>query len=265
MRGPLTGEMYRQFAVTIAVSVAISGFVALTLSPALCRLLLKPHGSKKGRVERVLDTVLFNWFNRAFNAVTAGYTASVRVFIRDAVVGLLLFAALLYGTWHLFQKVPSGFVPDEDQGHIITVIYLPDGASMDRTDKVVRDVEKFYLDPSLSHMVEHTVTLAGLDLFAGSVNSTSAAVVFTCLEPWAERKAAGESAQAFIGRAWQPFGPRTDALMIAVNPPSIQGLGQRTGCEMQMQARAGRDVRTLVATVEKFTKDLSALPSVGSA
>lgn len=262
--GGLTGELYRQFAVTIAISVVISGLVALTLSPALCRLLLKPHGSKKGFVQRILDAVLFRWFNWLFERVTRGYTSGVRLAVRGWVAGLLVFAVLLGITWHLFQKVPSGFIPDEDQGYIINAIFLPDGASIDRTDKLVREVEKFYLDNSMSHIVDHTVALVGLDLFAGRVNSTNAAILFTRLKPWEERKDESESAKALIGRASKHFAGNPEGLVIVVNPPSIQGLGQRAGFEMQFQARAGQDVRTLVSTLNRFTAEATKRPEITS-
>src|SRR5262249_54439291 len=125
--GGLTGELYRQFAVTIAVSVTISGVVALTLSPALCRLLLRPHDAPKGVVQRLLDALVFRWFNWLFERVTRGYTGGVRVAVRLAVLTLLVFGALCAGTWGLFHKVPSGFIPDEDQGYLICAEILPDG------------------------------------------------------------------------------------------------------------------------------------------
>ncbi len=260
--GGLTGELYRQFAVTIAISVIISGVVALTLSPALCRLLLRPHGEKKGLVQRLLDAVLFNWFNRVFGWITSGYTAGVRGAIRIWVATVLVFAVLCGATWHLFQRVPSGFIPDEDQGYIISAVFLPDGASIDRTDKLVREVEQFFLDKSMAGIVDDTVTLVGLDLFAGSVNATNAAIIFTRLKPWAERSGENTSAKALIGRAWQRFASHPEGMVITVNPPSIQGLGQRAGFEMQFQARRGQDVRELVGAIDRFIAEASKRPEI---
>lgn len=260
--GGLTGELYRQFAVTIAISVVISGIVALSLSPALCRLLLKPHDAKKGLVQRLLDAVLFNWFNWVFDRITRGYTGGVRLAVRGWIATVLIFAVLCGATWQLFQRIPSGFIPDEDQGYIITAIFLPDGASIDRTDKLVREVESFFLDKSLAGVVDHTVALVGLDLFAGSVNATNAAVIFTRLKPWEERKGAEASNRAIIGRSWQKFGGHPEGMVITVNPPSIQGLGQRAGFEMQFQARRGQDVRELVAALNRFTAEASKRPEL---
>ncbi len=259
--GGLTGELYRQFAVTIAVSVTISGFVALTLSPALCRLLLKPHDAKKGIAQRVLDAVIFKWFNIVFGWITHGYTAGVRLTIKLAVVAMLVFAALGAGTYHLFNRIPSGFIPDEDQGYFINAIFLPDGASLDRTDRVVRDVENYLLNEE-KDCVEHTVALIGLDLFAGRVNSTSAAIVFGRLKPWSERTKPGMDARDVIGRVMKKFGSRPDGIVIAVNPPSIQGLGQRAGFEMQFQAKAGQDIRDLVASANRFVAAGSSRPEL---
>ena len=247
--GGLTGELYRQFAVTIAVSVGISGLVALTLSPALCRMLLRPHDAPRGIVQRLLDAVIFKWFNKAFAAVTHGYTAGVRGTIKIAFVSILVFGALCFATVGLFKKVPTGFIPDEDQGYIITATFLPDGASLDRTERVVGDLEQFLLS---NPNVEHTISFVGLDIFAGRVNSTAAAVTFSRLKPWDERKEKGQSNRDVIAAVGKKFGGDPRAVVIPVNPPSIQGLGQRAGFEMQLQARAGQDIRELSATAEKF-------------
>ena len=257
--GGLTGELYRQFAVTIAVSVAISGIVALTLSPALCRLLLKPHGTRPGAVQRFLDVIFFRWFNLFFNALTRGYTAAVRGAIRLAAVTLLIFGGLVYITYDLFQRVPSGFVPDEDQGYIICVTFLPDGASLDRTEAVLKDVEQWFL----AHpAVTHTVTFGGVDLFAGFTNSTSAAVTFVRLKDWKEREDPSLQSTGVIGAAWQHFSGRNDAAIIPVNPPSIQGLGQRAGFEFQLQARAGQPVDQLAAALNQLLAEARKRPEM---
>jgi hydrophobe/amphiphile efflux-1 (HAE1) family protein len=260
--GGLTGELYRQFAVTIAISVTISGFVALTLSPALCRLLLRGHDAPRGRVQGFLDAVLFRWFNKGFGWLTAGYTRGVRATIRLGVVSLIVFGVLGTATVGLFRKIPSGFIPDEDQGYIITAVFLPDGASLDRTDRAVREIESFYRDPSMEHLIDHTVALVGLDLFAGRVNSTSAAIVFARLKPWDQREHKGEHARDVIARAWGRFGRKPEAVVVTVNPPSIQGLGQRSGFELQFQARAGQNVRDLVAAGQRFIAAASKRPEL---
>ncbi len=248
--GGLTGELYRQFAVTIAISVIISGFVALTLSPALCRVLLRPKDRRPSGLSRVVRLVMFGWFNWIFSRMTRAYTGTVRLSIRLGVVTILIFGGLCFVAYRLFERVPGGFIPEEDQGYVISVQVLPDGASLDRTDKVASQVEQFYL--SQKDTVLHTVTLGGLDLFAGRVSATNAAVTFARLKPWDERQAPGHGAKDLVGMAWGRFGQQKEGYVITVNPPPIQGLGFRAGFELQLQARAGQDVRELSATTEKL-------------
>jgi multidrug efflux pump len=249
--GGLTGELYRQFAVTIAVSVAISGVVALTLSPAMCRLLLKPSHGKK--------FFAFRWFDNVFNAITHAYSATVKLSIKLAIVTILLFGGLLFITVRLFEKVPGGFVPDEDQGYIIVASILPDGASVERTDKLVADIEKFLLDQP---EVQHTVTLGGYDFLAGGINSTNSALTFARMKPWDQRKEATQSAQALVGRTRGRFARDGRGLVLPFNPPAIQGLGQRAGFEFQLQARGGGDVRSLAEVNQKFLAAASKRPEL---
>jgi len=277
--GGLTGELYRQFAVTIAVSVAISGLVALTLSPALCRLLLRPHSKGKDLVARILDILIFRWFNWAFARLTAGYSRGVRLGIRLAVLTMVLFGGLCFLTYSLFQRVPSGFIPEEDQGYVITVTMLPDGASIDRTERVVAQVEDFYRSIPI---VDHTVSLCGFDFLAGGVNSTSAAITFARLKPFPERQklvddavkaaaAAGKPepvkavhAQELLGVAWGQFSSVKEAFIIPVNPPAIQGLGQRAGFEFQLQAKGGQDIRELARVTDEFIPEARNNPKLTS-
>ena len=250
--GGLTGELYRQFAVTIAVSVAISGLVALTLSPAMCRLLLKPHDGKP-------KFFLFRWFNTVFDGITHAYSNTVKVAIRLAIVTMLLFGGLLFVTWRLFQTVPGGFIPDEDQGYIIVAMILPDGASIDRTDRLASEVETFLkADPN----VAHTVMLGGFDFLAGGINSTNTGILFARLKPWNDRKAPDQSAQALIGKVYGHFAKNREGLVLPFNPPAIQGLGQRAGFEFQLQARGAGDVRELAAVNQKFMAEAAKRPEI---
>ena len=242
--GGLTGEIYRQFAITIAISVAISGLVALTLSPALCRLLLRPgHGE---------PFIVFRWFNRGFERLTAGYTAGVRIAIRHAVVSLLIFGALCFATYRLFTRIPTGFLPAEDQGYVLSVVILPDGASLDRTDAVLRRAEQFFL----SHpAVGYVTTLGGMDLLNGRVNATNAGVMFIALKPFDQRKGPGMSADDVVRAASAEFfGPNgvKDGMILTLTPPPIQGLGLQAGFEMQLQARAGGSIEDLVRVAREF-------------
>ena len=239
--GGLTGQMYRQFAITIAVSVAISGFVALTLSPALCGMLLRPsHGRKN---------VLFRAFDRVFAGVTAGYTAGVQLAIRLALPTLILFAALCFAGWRLSQTVPGGFLPDEDQGYVIAIVMLPDGAALDRTERVLEQAEQFF---GKHPAVENVVTLGGYDLLAGGAASPNTGVIFVPLKPFAERQRAGLLASDVIADARALFGIVDDGVVITINPPAIQGLGSRAGFTVEIEQRGGGSAADLAAAVQAF-------------
>jgi hydrophobe/amphiphile efflux-1 (HAE1) family protein len=239
--GGLTGQLYKQFAVTIAVSVAISGLVALTLSPALCRLLLKPGHGKKN--------FLFRWFDRGFGALTGAYTAGVTSALRHGVVAMLVFGALCFAAWRLSRVVPGGFLPDEDQGYILAAIQLPEGASLDRTDVLARKVEQFYIQHPA---VANVTTLGGMDFLSGGFNSTNAATFFVTLKPFDQRTKTGLKAQDLVADSFKQFGGERDGLVLAFNPPAIQGLGARAGFTMELQQRGGGTVAELAETGNSF-------------
>ncbi len=249
--GGFTGQMYKQFAVTIAISVAISGLVALTLSPALCRLLLKPsHGRKN---------IAFRGFDRAFGWVTAGYAAGVRFAIKGAVVTLLLFALLCFGTYRLQRVVPAGFLPEEDQGYVIAVVLLPDGSSLERTRHVVQQAEEFFREQPA---VADVVALTGFDILTGGSASTNTGVIFIPLKPFDARRAPGMRAQDLIAASRSLFGTVTDGVVLTLNPPPIQGLGQRSGFTIELQQRGGGTVSELAATGDAFLAAARASPDL---
>ncbi len=251
--GGLTGQLYKQFAVTIALSVGISGFVALTLTPAMCRLILKPpsHHARKWAP--------FRWFDAVFGRLTAGYTGGVRAMIRVAPVSLAVFGVLCFAAWRLSERIPTGFLPDEDQGYIIAAIMLPDGASLDRTDALVRQAEEFFTGHPA---VENVVMLGGFDIFSGGSNSTNAAVIFVPLRPFDERKGPELSAQTLVGEAFGALNAQGEGLIIPFNPPAIQGLGQRAGFQLELQDRAGRDIADLADTGMAFMEAAEAHPDL---
>jgi len=248
--GGLTGIMYQQFAVTIAVSVAISGLVALTLSPAMCRLLLKPqHGEKRG---------FFRWFNNGFGKLTAGYTWGVRRTIRLGLVSVAVFGVLIVATWGILKKVPTAFVPDEDQGYFFAVVKLPDGASADRTLDVVKQAEEILAkDPA----VQYTVVLGGLN-FLARANSTDAAAVIVSLKHWDERTEEGMDATSRAGMFSGAMASSKEAISFAFNPPAVRGLGTQAGFELQLLTRSGADVRELSAVKDKFLAELAKRPEI---
>lgn len=251
--GGFTGQMYKQFAVTIAVSVAISGLVALTLSPALCRLILRPkHGRRK--------SILFRGFDRAFGAATAGYVGSVRLAIRHAVITLAVFAALCMGAWRMSGLVPGGFVPEEDQGVLITAVLLPDGSSLDQTRRAVEKAEAFF---SEHPAVRHVTSMIGFDLLTGGTASTNAATMFVSLRPFKERTAPGMSAQEVVAESRVLMGTVSEGLVIAFSPPPIPGLGTRAGFNLQIQQRAGGDPAQLAEASAAMLDAARAEPAVG--
>jgi len=240
--GGLTGVMYQQFAITISISVAISGLIALTLSPALCRLLLKRQHKK---------LFVFRWFDRFFVAGTSIYTRTVRVAIRFGVVSILVFGVLIWATYDLFERVPSAFIPQEDQGYFMVAVSLPQGASLERTSKVIAEVEQFLLDQP---EIQRVVTLGGQDFLAGRSASTSAGAMFVNLKDWSERRTPDKHVNAIVGRVFGRFAGMKEALVIAFNPPAVRGLGLRAGFEMQLESRGVSDVRKLA----QVTNDLLA-------
>ncbi len=247
--GGLTGQLYKQFAVTIAISVTISGIVALTLSPALCRLLLKhSHKPKRGP---------FKWFNTAFDWMTRGYVRVTKGVIRFTLLSLIIFGICVWAIFHLMKVTPTGFIPEEDQGSFIVAILMPDGASLDRTNELAKEVEQFVLkQPEVANIV----TLGGMNLLSGGVNSTNASTFFVSLKPWAERPEA--HVNDVLGRLMGNFGKHPDGIVLAFNPPPIRGLGMRSGFEMQLQARAGQDVRQLAQVTDDFIKKLGERPEI---
>ncbi|TVM33780.1 multidrug efflux RND transporter permease subunit [Oceanidesulfovibrio marinus] len=239
--GGLTGQLYKQFAVTIAVSVAISGLVALTLSPALCRLILRPsHGR---------PFILFRWFNSLVENMTSGYTGGVRRAIRWAPVTMAIFGVLCWGAYTLQKTVPTGFLPSEDQGFVLNFVMLPDGASLDRTDELTREAEEFFLS---NPAVEQTILLGGLDFLSGGITSTSAATMFISLKPFDERLDPNLSAASVARQAIMHFMGNGKGRVLAVTPPAIHGLGTRAGFQLELQARGGGTTEELADVASKF-------------
>ncbi|MFN9333549.1 MAG: multidrug efflux RND transporter permease subunit [Planctomycetota bacterium] len=249
--GGITGQMYQQFAITIAVSVAISGLVALTLSPAMCVLLLKPaHGPRRG---------FFGWFNRVFDAATAAYTATVRGLLRVAVVGVLVFGALCFGTYKLFGMLPSGFVPPEDQGYFLVAGVLPEGASLGRTSALAGRVEKELL---ATPGVRNVLTLGGQNVLAGSATATNAFTIFAMLEPWEARKVAEKRLRALLVGFNLRWRGEPDGVVLAFNPPPVPGLGTRVGFEFQLQQRGRADTAELAKVSDAFVARLRQRPEM---
>jgi hydrophobe/amphiphile efflux-1 (HAE1) family protein len=233
----LTGEFYRQFALTIAISTVLSTINSLTLSPALSAILLKPHGAPPDRLTRILDRVFgrfFARFNRAFARSGEGYETGVRKVLAHKRIALFAFAALLGLTYVLFQVTPKGFIPTQDKQYLVTMIQLPDAASLDRTDAIVRRVGEIGLT---NPAVENAVQFPGLSI-AGFANSSSSGMVFFALKDFDERKSSEQYGLNVAKQLNQAFGGIKEAQIAVFPPPAVQGLGTIGGFKLQVEDRA---------------------------
>ncbi|MEO7742082.1 MAG: efflux RND transporter permease subunit, partial [Usitatibacter sp.] len=235
--GGLTGQLYRQFAVTISMAVVISGIVALTLTPSLCVILLKGGHRPPGR--------FFSWFNRSFARVTDRYEDGVAWMIRRGLVALLLFGAMVAITAFLWRSTPGSLVPDEDQGFYIVAVILPDGSSLERTDKVVSEVvDAVKSNPNN----EDVVAFTGFDFLGGTFRE-NAATMFVTQKHWDERKV---PVSALVGEFYGKTGHIKEGLALAFPPPPIFGLGTAGGFEFYIQARGDAGPKRLAEVVQQF-------------
>lgn len=248
--GGIAGEMYRQFAVTIAVSVAISGLVALTLTPALCAIILKP-----GHHEPILP---FRLFNRFFDFATRGYLFGVRIYLKRIWLAVVLFAVMLGSCYWLYQRVPGGLVPEEDQGVLFAVAILPPAASLDRTAAVMRQVS----ENLQKHPAVKTVTaFAGYDLLSGAAK-TSAGVAFVTLTDWDKRKDPSLDARNLPMTFMGMNAGVKDALVLFFNPPPIMGMSTTGGFEGFVQDRSGASIADLVKATDALVAAAAKRPEL---
>ncbi len=241
-----TGGIYRQFSVTLAVSIAFSALLAFTLTPALCATLLKPHRrdheeAKRGWLDRRLPFIprFLAWFNRAFGRTTDGYQKRVGTMMSAPLRWLGVFAVLVVLAVFIFTRVPGGFLPQEDQGYVITVIQAPPGSTREQTDKAIRATQEFY---KAQPQVANTVAVRGFSFFG---QGQSAALVFAPMHPWDERPGDENSAQTLAGKAFGALGQVKEALIFTLSPPPIQSLGNATGFSFRLQAREGQSAEEL--------------------
>ncbi len=246
--GGLAGELYRQFAVTITIAVVLSGLVALTLTPALCAVLLKPGAERKNK--------FFSWFNHSFDRFTRRYTRGVAFFLKRGVLGLLLFVGMGALTGLLYTKVPGGLVPDEDQGYFIGAVILPEGSSLERTNAVVKKVEAA-MSPNKN--IEAVFSLVGLNFLGGGGLKSSAATMFFPLKPWGERD---QTAKQLVGETYMKTGDIKEGLPLAFAPPAIQGLGQTGGFEFYLQNKGDGGVRRLAQFLPTLLAEANKQPEL---
>ena len=241
----LTGQFYRQFALTIAVATVISAFNSLTLSPALAALLLRPKEAKQDWLTRLVNFVLgwfFRLFNKTFDATNRGYTWIVQRLIRFSLVALLVYAGLLLLTGYGFKTIPTGFIPTQDQGYIFCVAQLPDGASLQRTDAVRKQISEMALKvPGVAYTVEIT-GLSALD----NTNRANSLTMFLPLKPFDERKGHPEQTMnAILSKVQGLVAGIQDAFVLVVPPPPVQGIGNAAGFKLQVQDRRSAGIDAL--------------------
>ncbi|OYQ30048.1 multidrug efflux RND transporter permease subunit [Pseudomonas mandelii] len=248
----LTGQFYKQFALTIAISTVISAFNSLTLSPALAAVLLKSHDAPKDRFTKVLDKLLGGWlfrpFNRFFERASHGYVGTVARVIRSSGIALLLYAGLMVLTWFGFAHTPTGFVPAQDKQYLVAFAQLPDAASLDRTEDVIKRMSDIALkQPG----VESAVAFPGLSI-NGFTNSPNSGIVFVTLKPFDERKDPSMSAGAIAGALNGKYSGIEEAYMAIFPPPPVQGLGTIGGFRLQIEDRGNLGYDELYKEVQNI-------------
>jgi len=237
----ITGELYRQFALTIAVSVALSALNAMTLTPALCALLLR---STVGTRQRFLARA----WNASFARLTNGYDWTVRHIVRRAALALVVLLVLSGAAYALLRAVPTGFAPTEDQGYLLVAVQLPDAASLERTDAVVRQIEKMLLE---TEGVETVVAIGGRSFISG-VNGPNVASLFPRLSPWSKRKRADLQADAILARLRARLGEIREAVVVAFPPPPIRGISSGGGFQFELQSVGGGSLADLDAVARQM-------------
>jgi HAE1 family hydrophobic/amphiphilic exporter-1 len=252
--GGVTGQLYSQFALTIAVAVVFSVINALTLSPALSALLLKKPKPGRGPI-----AAFFRGFNKTFDWLSNHYGRMVGMLARKAAFSMLLLVAVVGGIWLIGKVVPGGFIPDEDKGYLFVSVELPEGASLQRSDAILKQVEEIV---GSTKGVRSAVGLAGMNIL-NSLNVPNAALMFVGLEPWEERKAPELHASA-IAREWnKKFYGIPGARAFAFGPPPLPGYGNVSGFTMQLQDRSGGSVDQLSHYVEQLVASAMKRPEIG--
>jgi HAE1 family hydrophobic/amphiphilic exporter-1 len=251
----ITGKLYQQFAVTIAISVLISAFNALTLSPALAALLLRPKEPSRGLLRR-----FFDWFNRVFERATEGYVRWSAVLVQKTVVVVVFLLVFCAAAAFFGSRIPSSFLPDEDQGYAYVNVQLPNGASLERTTAVTADVEKILMN---TPAVEHVTCFVGFSLLSfvrTSYNST----FFVTFKPWDERKTRAEQFQSLKVHLNQQLSKLPAAVAFGFSPPAIPGVGTAGGFTFILEDRSGSDLQFLARNLGVFLEAVRKRPEIAS-
>src|SRR5216110_3398732 len=251
----ITGRLYQQFALTIAISVIFSAFNALSLSPALSALLLRPRKKTRGPLGWFYDR-----FNRVFGSATNGYVNWSRLAIRKAVLSFALLAVLAVGAGLFGSRLPSGFLPEEDQGYVYLALQLPDASSLERTDQAARKIEEML---SKTPGVQYTTSVIGFSLLS-LVQNTYSAFFFVTFKPWSERTRPEEKYTAIKANINKQLAGLTEGLAFAFPPPAIPGVGTSGGFQFILEDRAGKDVAFLAQNVKTFLDAARKRPELGT-
>ena len=247
----ISGEFFRQFALTIAVSTIISAFNSLTMSPAMSVILLKPHGEQKDILTRFFNAT-FGWFfrgfNRGFDWMIEKYGRSVAGLVRKVVIVMILYAGLLALTGYGFRITPTGFVPQQDQGYLLVGCQLPDGASLERTQAVTAKALAMIKETS---GVKTTLIINGFSILTGT-STSNVASLFVILDEFHERKGPNLTADAIVGDLRKKFSTIPEALILAFGPPPIQGVGSTGGFNLMVQDRRGGNFKQLEAVSQSL-------------
>jgi HAE1 family hydrophobic/amphiphilic exporter-1 len=252
----ITGRLYQQFAVTIAVSVILSAFNALTLSPALAALLLRPKQESKGLLRR-----FFDWFNRVFERATNGYVSLCGALLRKSAVSLVILAAFLAAAGFFSLRVPSSFLPDEDQGYFFINLQLPDASSLQRTDETVKKVEQIL---ARTPGVEYSTSVVGFSLLS-FVRTSYNAFFFITLKPWDDRTKREEQYRQIEAGLNQNLSQLPEGIAFDFSPPSIPGVGNAGGFTFILEDRSGKDVQFLAKNLNTYLAALHKRPEIGLA
>ncbi len=247
----ITGQLYKQFALTIAVSTAFSGFNALTFTPAMCALFLKPDTGKP-------KFFLYRWFDTGFEKVRQAYNSTVGRLLAKPVLALIIFAVICGAAFWGFMKWPTSYVPQEDMGYFMTSIQLPTGASLERTDSIARRVEGDILKLP---QVKDVIAVTGQSFLGGGAGSNLASM-FVVLKPWKERKGKDNSAAAVIAKVDEISASVEEAEVFSVNPPSIPGLGVSSGLQMQILDINNLGAKEIAQTVEEIQRAAADYPEL---
>ncbi len=251
----ITGKLYQQFAVTIAISVLLSAFNALTLSPALAALLLRPREESHGLLRR-----FFDWFNRVFERATEGYVSWSAVLVKKTAVVVVLLLAFCVAAGFFAKQIPSSFLPDEDQGYAYVNVQLPNASSLERTTTVAEDVEKILMN---TPGVQHVTCFVGFSLLS-FVRTTYNATFFVTFKPWGERKTRAEQFQSLKAHLNQQLSKLPAAIAFGFSPPAIPGVGTAGGFTFMLEDRSGSDIQFLSKNLATFLDAARKRPEIGS-